>query len=126
MKDQQIKYRLLRAKETLGDAILLFEKGSWNSSVNRLYYAVFYSAIALLLHFKMEVKSHNGVKRKIGELAIQGHLDKKHVIAFGLLSDLRHKGDYDDLFDFKKDMVEKLIEPTNNFISEIESIITKG
>ena len=67
MKQENIQYRLSRLKETYQDAIFLFEKGSLNSSINRLYYAAFYAAIALLLANDIEVKSHNGVKQKLGE-----------------------------------------------------------
>lgn len=74
----------------------------------------------------MEVKSHNSVKRKIGELAVNGKLDKNHVKTFSILSDFRNKGDYDDLFDFKKEMVEKLIDPVKKFILEIEKIIQES
>ena len=59
MKKENIRYRIKRAKETYEDAIFLFEKGSLNSSINRLYYSVFYATIALLLDSDIEVKSHN-------------------------------------------------------------------
>lgn len=86
MMKQHISYRMLRAKETYDDSLFLFEIGSWNSSINRLYYAAFYASIAMLLHYGMEVKSHNGVKRKIGEMVFNGILEKKHAKTFGLLS----------------------------------------
>ncbi len=124
MKQDHIKYRLKRAKETYADAIFLFEKGSINSSINRLYYSVFYAVIALLLANDIEVKSHNGVKQKLGEQFVsKGKLSKVHARTFNLLSDFRHKGDYDDLFEFDVEMVEKLIEPTNDFIKAIDSLI---
>jgi len=123
MIEQHIKYRIQRAKETYADAIFLFEKGSWNSSINRLYYAAFYASIALLLHLGMEVKSHKGVKRKIGELVVSGKLKKDHAKILGLLSDFRNKGDYDDLFDFNKEMIERLIVPVDEFIKYIEKLI---
>ena len=123
MIEQHIKYRILRAKETYQDAIFLFEKGSWNSSINRLYYATFYVSIALLLHLGMEVKSHNGVKRKIGELVVSGKLKKDHARIFGLLSDFRNKGDYDDLFDFNKEMIDRFIKPVKEYINDLEMLI---
>ncbi len=83
MKQDHIKYRLNRAKETYSDAIFLFEKGSINSSINRLYYSAFYAVIALLLANDIEVKSHNGVKQKLGEEFIsKGKLSKVHAKTF--------------------------------------------
>lgn len=122
MREDHIKYRIIRAKETYSDAVSLFEKKSWNSCINRLYYSAFYAAIALLLFHNIEVKSHKGVKRKIGELVMNRILSKNHAKHFGILSDLRHKGDYDDLFDFNQELTEHLIEPTRLFISSIEKI----
>lgn len=49
-------------------------------------------------------------------------LSKNHAKHFGILSDLRHKGDYDDLFDFNQELTEHLIEPTRLFINLIEKI----
>jgi uncharacterized protein (UPF0332 family) len=124
MKQENIQYRLNRANETYQDAVFLFERGSLNSSINRLYYAVFYATIALLLANDIEVKSHNGVKQKLGEEFIaKGKLSKIHAKTFNILSDFRHKGDYDDLFDFEEEMVERLIDPVKEFIDAINQLI---
>jgi uncharacterized protein (UPF0332 family) len=124
MKQENIQYRLSRSKETYQDAIFLFEKGSLNSSINRLYYAAFYAGIALLLANDIEVKSHNGVKQKLGEeFVAKGRLSKIHAKTFNMLSDFRHKGDYDDLFDFDTELVERLIDPVKEFIDAIELLI---
>jgi uncharacterized protein (UPF0332 family) len=88
--------------------------------MNRLYYSAFYAAIAFLLYNRMEVKSHNGVKRKLGEMVVLRKLDKEDVKIFGVLSDFRNKGDYDDLFDFNKELVEPLLQPVKVFILNME------
>jgi hypothetical protein len=62
----------------------------------------------------------------LGELVVSGQLDKAHARIFGILSDFRNKGDYDDLFDFTKEMVERLIEPVNKFISDIEELLNNS
>ena len=126
MKKQNIRYRIERARETYNDAIYLFEKGSLNSSMNRLYYAAFYATSALLLDRNIEVKSHAGVKQKLGEeFVITGIISKDIARTFSILSDLRHHGDYDDLFDFEKENVEQLLKPTNEYIDKIEEIISQ-
>jgi len=43
-----VAYRLARAEETLKDAEILAAQKRWGSCVNRLYYACFYAASALL------------------------------------------------------------------------------
>lgn len=56
-----IRYRLEKAQEVYEAARILCEAGQWNSAVNRLYYACFYSASALLLYLHLSAKSHAGV-----------------------------------------------------------------
>ena len=46
-KEDLINYRINRAKETFLDAQILAKEKRWNSSVNRLYYAAYYSITAL-------------------------------------------------------------------------------
>ena len=53
-KEDLIKYRLLRARDTLDDARILAEKDKWNSTINRLYYASYYAVMALLLNFDLK------------------------------------------------------------------------
>ncbi|MEA3445704.1 MAG: HEPN domain-containing protein, partial [Bacteroidota bacterium] len=105
------------------DALTLYEKGSWNSCLNRLYYAAFYAAISVMLERQIRIKSHNGVKQKLGEIYLQGEIDKKLVKTFNLLADFRHKGDYDDLFDFNEELVKPLIEPVKEFIDKMEALV---
>lgn len=102
MKDEHIQYRIRRARETYQDAQTLFEMGSINSSVNRLYYAAFYAALALLIDKDIKVKSHKGVQQKLGEeFVLKGQISKELAKVYSILSDYRHKGDYNDL-DFKQ------------------------
>jgi hypothetical protein len=126
LKRENITYRIKRARETYQDAIYLYEKGSISSSVNRLYYAAFYATIALLLNSGIEVKSHNGVKLKLGEeFVLKGLISKELAKTYSLLSDYRHKGDYDDLFDFNIEVVERLLIPVKEYIDKIEEIINQ-
>ena len=126
MKKENIQYRIKRARETYKDAVYLFEINSINSSINRLYYSAFYATIALLLNNGIEVKSHNGVKQKLGEeFVLKGIISKEFAKTYSILSDYRHKGDYDDLFDFDKDVVERLLIPVKEYIDRIEEIINE-
>jgi uncharacterized protein (UPF0332 family) len=48
-KKDLINYRLLRARDTFEDAMILSERNKWNSTINRLYYSAYYAVMALLL-----------------------------------------------------------------------------
>ena len=49
-----------RAWDTYDDAIILSEKGKWNTTINRLYYSVFYAVTALLLENNLRPTTHKG------------------------------------------------------------------
>ncbi len=124
MKNENIVYRIKRARETYQDAVFLFEKGSINSGINRLYYSAFYVTVALLLSKGIEVKSHNGVKQKLGEeFVLKGLLSKEIAKTYSVLADYRQKGDYDDLFDFDEEVIKRLLVPVKEYIDKIEELI---
>lgn len=124
-KDDLVKYRLERAKETLEDAQLLIESKRWNSAINRLYYSAFYAVIALLLNENHKTTTHNGVKSIFSEQFI-----KKNIISqefgkrYSQLFTWRQKGDYADLFDFTEEKVLPYYDFVKKFILQIERIIT--
>lgn len=66
-KADLINYRLERARDTNEDALILKEKGKWNSIVNRLYYSAFYAVSALLLDSDIQTATHNGAKSNFSE-----------------------------------------------------------
>ena len=61
-RTEYIKFRIESAYQTYEAAKSLFENKFWNSSVNRLYYAVFYAVNALLVANEIKTKTHSSVK----------------------------------------------------------------
>ena len=123
-KEDLIKYRIARAKDTLDDAYILADKGKWNSAINRLYYAAYYAVIALLLKDDLKPTTHNGAKSNFSEYFVKtGKIDKELGKIFSQLFTWRQKGDYDDLFYFRKEIVLPYFEPVKKLISEVERLI---
>lgn len=121
-KEELIKYRIARAKDTLEDALILAEKEKWNSSINRLYYSAYYAVIALLLSNDLKPSTHNGVKSNFSEHFIKpGIIPLKLGKMYSQLFAWRQKGDYDDLFDFDKENVQPYFAPVNELIEIIET-----
>lgn len=54
-------YRMERARETFQDGARLLENGSLKGAANRLYYAAFYAARALLAVLELDSSKHSGV-----------------------------------------------------------------
>ncbi len=123
-KGDYVYYRFNRANETFEEALILAENNRWNAVVNRLYYAGFYAATALLIKYGIETKSNDGVRIKLGqEFVFKGIISKEMGKLFTKLSDFRTKGDYGDLFDYDKVVVEPLIAKTREFINKIEEVL---
>lgn len=125
-KDDLVKYRLIRSKDTLDDARILAENQRWNSAINRLYYASYYAVMALLLDTDHNPTTHNGAKSNFNEYFVKSNLiDKEFGRIYSQLFTWRQKGDYDDLFDFTEDKVMPYFKPVADLISIIEQLITR-
>ena len=75
---------------------------------------------------KKEMKSHSGVKSQFNRTFIKtDKISKESGRHFTVLFEYRHKGDYDDLFNFQEKDVRPLIKPTKEFIAAIRNILGK-
>jgi len=120
-REDYIKYRFHRAEESLEEALILAKEHRWNAVINRLYYACFYSVIALLLKNSIETQTHDGARTQFGLNFIKtGLISKESGILFSKLFDFRQKGDYGDLYDYDEEMTMPLVEKVKIFISEIK------
>jgi uncharacterized protein (UPF0332 family) len=124
--DDYIKYRLMKANETLEEIKVLLENRFWNTAVNRMYYACFYAVGALLSKNKVEVSSHSGSRQKFGQLYIQtGVIGRDFGKHYSELFEKRQKGDYNDFFDIDEETALRLYPPTVDFIKELEKTINE-
>ena len=123
-KDELVRYRLQRAKDTLEDARILADNQRWNSAINRLYYASYYAVTALLLDADLNPSTHNGAKSNFTEHFIKSNrIDKEYGKIYSQLFTWRQKGDYDDLFDFSEDKVMPYFNPVADLIKIIEGYL---
>ncbi len=126
---EYVQFRIESAYQTYDAAKSLFENEFWNSSVNRLYYAIFYAVNALLVLNKIETKTHSSVKSQFSLHFIKTkRLDKKYGQLLNILFDLRQKGDYENMYNYDKESVEPLIEKVGKMLqiieNEIKNVIT--
>ena len=57
-REELVKYRLHEAKETIADVQLLIDNDRLRAAVNRIYYGMFYSLLALGLTYQFETSKH--------------------------------------------------------------------
>lgn len=119
-----IDYRLSRAYETLKEAELLCEGKFYNATINRLYYACYYAAVALLLKNNVSVQTHSGVKTMLGlHFVSKGLLTIENGKLFTALFEKRHSGDYDDFVFCDREMVDELTPKAKEFIDAVKDLI---
>jgi uncharacterized protein (UPF0332 family) len=115
------RYRQERAHETLAEIPYLREQGYYNTAVNRLYYACYYAATAILIANGIEVKSHDGVRMNLGKYIVQeGILSPELGRYFSRLFSKRSTGDYDDFFNHSQETVDELMPDAKLFIQTIK------
>lgn len=121
-----VEYRLERAYETMKEAALLTDKGYYNAAVNRLYYACYYAAAALLLKHEIEAKTHAGVKSMFGlHFVSKGLIPIQIGKILSTLFEKRQSGDYDDFIYCDKEMTEELSVQAQTFIDFIFKFINE-
>ena len=119
-----VDYQLEKAKRTLAEIPILLENKFWRNATNRLYYACFYAATALLINDGHETHTHNGVQTLLGlHFVNKGIISAEQGRLFRTLFERRLKGDYDAL-DIKEEDIKPLFEPAKEFIAEIENLLS--
>lgn len=121
-----INYRLKQAEETILDVGLLIENNRLRSAVNRIYYGMFYSLLALGLAYNYETSRPSQLIGWFNKNFINnGLLDKKYGKILTKAYNRRTKGDYDIFVEYEKATVEEMYGEMKDFISAIKSLLKK-
>ena len=119
-----VDYRLMRAKEALDDAKILFENHKLFSTVNRIYYAMFYAVNGLLLLKGFSSAKHSGILGLFNkEIILPGMMKREWGKFYNAMFAFRQKADYKDFVTFETEDVKEWIDKGSKFISIIEGLI---
>jgi uncharacterized protein (UPF0332 family) len=126
MKDIDLSEYIKKAKQSLEAAKHLLEAGYPDFSASRSYYAMFYSAEAVLLTKNLSFSKHKSVISAFGKEFIKtetfpSKLHRNISDAF----DLRLAADYAHVDSVSKEKAEILIEQTKEFLKTIEAYLEK-
>ena len=117
------KYRLEKAKNTLSYAKSYVDDTTLDSTVNRIYYAMFYAVNALLITKGLYSSKHSGVRSIFNrEIVNKGLIEKQWGEFFTDMFDRRQKGDYKDFVEFEKQDVEEWLKKSEEFINIIDKL----
>ena len=123
-RKEVVKFRLEKARDTFAEIPVQMENKFYRTAANRLYYACYYAATALLINDGYETHTHSGVKTLLGLHYIsENKIEKSLGKMYRQLFNLRQTGDYEDWVSIDEDDVKPFIEPAEKFIAEIEHLI---
>ena len=123
---KEINSLIERAKKYLKSAEMLLEEGDYESSVSRTYYAMFYSAQAMLLTKNLSFSSHKGVISAFGEHFVKTDIFPKEMgRELNRAFEKRQMGDYEYTFVISKEEAEEIIANGRKFIEKIVQYLKK-
>ena len=123
-QDALASHRLTRAREALAEADLLVSANRSNGALNRVYYAAFYAARALLALKRIDSSRHSGV------IALfQEHFVKTGAVAPDIARALpqafarRQRTDYGDFAEVQMTEVQTVHDAVERFVRACEEVV---
>jgi len=115
-----------RALATLDDADVLIDGKRWNSALNRLYYAAFYAARALLATQNLDSSRHSGVISLFQEHFVRtGVVPQETARTLPRLFEKRQTTDYGDYAEATHDEIVALRLQVGVFIEACEVVLRR-
>jgi len=117
---KEIGSLIKRAERYLKSAKTLLKEGDYESSVSRTYYAMFYSAQAMLLTQNLSFSSHQRVISAFGEHFVKtGIFPKEMGRELNRAFEKRQIGDYEYTFVISKNEAQEILVNGKRFIEKI-------
>ena len=122
-----IEYRLHQADDSIKEAeILRKEDMSLRAVMNRLYYAMFYTVLALLQEKQLGTSKHIGAISLFDkEFVKTGIFDKGMSKILHRAFELRQKGDYMEQAEITQEDVDEIFPGTINFVNKAKEHLLK-
>jgi len=103
-----------------------FRRGNFSQRLIRIYYALFYEVMALLLTKDLSSAKHTGIRALFNEHFIKtGKVSVELGRFFSRMYDFRQKGDYADFVQFEKERMKEWLVTAEHFINELDQVIEK-
>ena len=121
-----VERRISNAKKTLHEVSMLVQHKLWNTAINRIYYACFYAAGALLLHNQINSKTDDETMQMFSAYCISTAKVSEETIAFYTkVYELWYRSECEDFLDYDEPTVAALLTPAHKMISEIEALLSE-
>ena len=124
-KKQLAMYRIQQAEESVDEArYLLAGNKSPRSVINRAYYSMFYSILALLIFEPYSSSKHSGVLSYFNRHFIKGGMIPKDIgRAVNKAFDIRQRGDYREQILLTPNQVAPFIDWAGKLIESVRDLL---
>ena len=121
---EDTQFLLEKAESAIGAAESLLRDGYRDFSAGRAYYAMFYTAEALLAEKELTFKKHVGVHKAFSEHFIKtGIFEQKYYHWLIATFNSRLVGDYAIRTEFEDDEVRDWIEQAREFLNKVREYL---
>jgi uncharacterized protein (UPF0332 family) len=122
--EQLVLFRLTQARESLEEARILFRDSYWRGAINRAYYAMFYSVLALAVYRQEVTTKHSGAIAFFDrEFVKNGIFPKELSKSLHLAFQRRQENDYGEAFEVSEEEAQRCINDAQAFITGIEGYL---
>lgn len=120
-----IDYRIEKAQIAMDEAAKVTTLGLWNIAANRLYYALYYAASALLISDGLSSHTHRGLITQIHLNYVKTEkLTEEDGKLLRRMFTMRHEGDYEDFIDASEDDILSVTPKVKALVKKLTSMIT--
>lgn len=120
------KYRIEQAAETLEVAKECYCNKHYKDSINRSYYAAFYSIKSILALGEIDFKRHKDVMAYFNKnFVAKGIFSREIGKGLGRIQQKREKSDYDDFYMASSEEAQEQIEIAETTLSAIKEYLKK-
>jgi uncharacterized protein (UPF0332 family) len=124
-KYELAKQRMEKAKNRLADAENNYERGAYETSVNRSYYAIYAAAKSLLATKGLDSSKHSGVISLFNLHFVKTGIVSKEISAIIINArEVRVKSDYEDWAEVTQEEAKFQLENADKFVAEIERALS--
>ncbi len=123
-KNELIKYRLNRARETLEEAKISIENKRYLLAANRIYYASFYAVSALATKQELKTSKHAQLLSWFNKTFVKTEIIEKRLGKFYLDAfEMRQESDYEDFVVIDKTSIDEKFKLASEFIDKISELL---
>ena len=121
-----VQYRIEKSRNALAEIQKILPMEVWATIANRMYYAIYYAASALLIQDGHKVGSHKGVISLFNMYYVKtGILSVEDGRLFGNVFAFRQESDYDDFIDASEQDVKEYLPLVEQLVARIISLTSR-